>query len=73
MAAQDSNLEPSHAVVTQEACPRFTVEEDGGEGGIRLLPGTTKPPTMTIEGFLFWLGNRDSNPNYLIQNQAFYL
>ena len=20
-----------------------------------------------------WLGNRDSNPNYLIQNQAFYL
>ena len=20
----------------------------------------------------FWLGNRDSNPNYLIQSQAFY-
>lgn len=24
------------------------------------------------EAILWWLGNRDSNPNYLIQNQAFY-
>lgn len=24
------------------------------------------------EGCMSWLGNRDSNPNYLIQNQAFY-
>ena len=35
--------------------------------------GITKPSIIVIEGLRFWLGNRDSNPNYLIQNQAFYL
>ena len=37
------------------------------------IPGITKPSITMIEGLRIWLGNRDSNPNYLIQNQAFYL
>jgi hypothetical protein len=41
--------------------------------GVRSHLGITKPSITAIEGLLFWLGNRDSNPNYLIQNQAFYL
>jgi hypothetical protein len=31
-----------------------------------------EPPLVLTNGGSLWLGNRDSNPNYLIQSQAFY-
>ncbi len=35
-----------------------------------MWPGFVVYPLLP--GFLVWLGCRDSNPNYLIQSQAYY-
>ena len=44
-------------------------------GQQRVDGGVAKRPPRTLvvrDGLETWLGDRDSNPNYLIQNQMFY-